>query len=276
MKRICHGHTCLNFFTHQKFNEFRRVNRNFDGYTIIEAMIVLAISGAILSAAMLTFRGQQGRTEFTQSMRDIDSKIQTIAKDVASGISSNTMACTIDASSGRPNLSSVTPGSTGTNPECIFLGKAIEVNTNSDTIKTYTVLGKRNSSMTLSAANPTAVGSPESYSLIGGSTIKSSTTYDFSGSTHQDSGLVGIYLGMNSSTDSSDRGSAGGPLLIRGYKSSSSGACVEGGCVGVIPQVSKWKICFQSAYSSSKAELTITPSSSGLTTQLNFDGCTAP
>jgi prepilin-type N-terminal cleavage/methylation domain-containing protein len=248
----------------------RRVSR---GYTIIEVTIVLAISGVILASAMLMLRGQQGKTEFTQSMRDIDSKIQSIAKDTASGVSSTIeKKCSIGTDE-RPSLSADGSSDVGTNSECIFLGKAIEVN-GSDTVKIYTVLGKRDAS-SFSDANPTFVGSVESYPLIGGSTVLSSKTSDLSGASTQDSSLVGMYLGGMSGSDS-DSGSAGGPLFLRAYKQSSGGECIEegSGC-GVMEQVGKWTICFQSAYdSSTRASLIITPSSSGVTTQLNFDGCT--
>jgi prepilin-type N-terminal cleavage/methylation domain-containing protein len=243
----------------------RRVSR---GYTIIEVTIVLAVSGVILVSAILMFRGQQGKTEFNQSLHDIDSKIQTIAKDVASGISSNTNTCSLVDD--RPKLSN-TAGDTGTSSPCIFLGKAIEMD-GSDTAKIYTVLGKRDA-LTISEANPTSVGSVENYSLIGGTTISWSKTYDFSSpQTTQGSSMVGIYLGMNSA---SDRGSAGGSLFMRAYKLSNNGICVEeDSSCGVMEQVSKWEICFQSAYNSdARASLTVTPSSSGITTQLNFDGC---
>lgn len=243
-------------------------------------MIVLAISGVLLSAAILMFRGQQGRTEFSQSMRDIDSKIQVIAKNVASGISSGAESnnCAISGTPGRPTLSSGSTSGIGSNTDCIFLGDAVKVTQGSDTINIYTVLGKRDAS-SFSEAMPTVVGASEDYTLIGGTTVKSSLVSDFStdtSSNKKSSNLVGIYLGMNSGSWC-DSGSAGGSLLMRSYDPSVGDAAsfVAGqtGCSDTT-QVSQWGICFQSAYNSNTtASLMILPSSSGVTTQLNFDGC---
>jgi prepilin-type N-terminal cleavage/methylation domain-containing protein len=254
--------------------------RNSKGYTIIEVIIVLAVSGVILISAMALLHGQQGKTEFTQGMRDIDSKIQVIAKNVTSGISPSSQACSIGAD-GRPTLSSSTAQASGTNSDCILLGSAIEVTPGKDNLNIYLVLGKSASSSFLDASPTPIMDTQENYPIIGGNTIKWSKTYDFSTPVkNQDSNLVGIYLG------NSDSGSAGGMLSMRGYRYDSSKGDTIPGCIeqdsgnscsdaGIMSPVSKWEICFQSAYDAgSTARLDIYPSSSGITTQLNFNGCT--
>jgi prepilin-type N-terminal cleavage/methylation domain-containing protein len=250
----------------------RRVSR---GYTIVEVIIVLAVSGVILSAAILMFHGQQGKTEFTQGMRDIDSKIQNVAKDVTASVPTSSQACSVPNpadSTSRP-VQSATTAPVGTNVDCIYLGNAVEATPGKDYLNIYTVLGRHDADSFLSA-NPTTMTAVTKYPIIGGSTILSSKTYDFNGSPSQNSSLVGIYLGMNSGD--ADRGSAGGPLFLRGYANSNGGMCVEqgSGCGVITAQVSKWSICFESPYSAGvTARLDIQPSSNGVTTQLDFGGC---
>ena len=161
----------------------RRVCR---GYTIIEVTIVLAISGVLLSSAILMFRGQQGKTEFTQGMRDVDSKIQNLAQNVTASIPTSSQACSVNPEdpNSRPTLSSSTTASVGTNTDCIYLGNAIQAATGTDYLTIYPVLGMREADSFL-YARPTPADSTN-YPIIGGSTILSSKTYDFNNSSPQD------------------------------------------------------------------------------------------
>lgn len=94
-----------------------------NGFTILEVMIVLAVSSAMLVTAIVLFGGQQGKVQFTQSIRDVESKIQDVMNDVSIGfIPSSTTRCS-------PGVNGPTfPAGVveqGANPGCIFVGKAI-------------------------------------------------------------------------------------------------------------------------------------------------------
>jgi prepilin-type N-terminal cleavage/methylation domain-containing protein len=122
------------------------------GYTIIEVMIVLAISGALLISTMATINGQQRRTEYTTAVRELESKLEDIFNDVESGYLANngTTRCT-STPTGEPVVSgSGAPGAVieqGTNQDCIFLGKAIQFYEDSGGLVTnyraYGIAGKR-------------------------------------------------------------------------------------------------------------------------------------
>jgi hypothetical protein len=103
------------------------------GYTIVEVIIFLAISGALLISSIAFLSGTEGHNRFSQSMRDSQSKIQDLMNDIPTGFSGGTGGTSgqahcfstpgkiqIDngpARSGNPNE---------TNGDCIFLGKAIQ------------------------------------------------------------------------------------------------------------------------------------------------------
>lgn len=119
------------------------------GYTLIEVMIFLAISGVLFVSAVALIQGQQGRTQFSQSIRDIDSKITQYVTEVSATYfpSTEKYSCSIDA--GRPKLTTPPTGTKalGSNEDCIVLGKALQFHTSSgntdDTLAIYTILGLR-------------------------------------------------------------------------------------------------------------------------------------
>jgi prepilin-type N-terminal cleavage/methylation domain-containing protein len=142
--------------------------RNRGGFTIIEVMIVLAVSAVLLTAVLATIKGEQNRTQFIQAMRDIDSKIQDSLNDVSTGNyahvfnggtgatpnKNNTRTCSVSGAPPTPSLGGfsgapdVTPG---INKNCLFLGEALQFSTNGSTAGVpnntrffaYAVLGRR-------------------------------------------------------------------------------------------------------------------------------------
>lgn len=113
------------------------------GYTIIEVMIFLVITGVLLSSAILVFNGRQRRTQFTQGVREIDSQIRTIINETASGYYPNKgdISCT-STDGGGPQLSSASGQGQGTNAGCIYLGRVLAF-TNTETYRAYTVVGQQ-------------------------------------------------------------------------------------------------------------------------------------
>ncbi len=96
------------------------------GYTILEVMIFLAITGLLLGSALTIMNGQQNRTRFTQGLREMDAQIRSTLNEVQSGYypNKNDFSCTVNA--GGPSLNSGGSNAQGTNTNCIFLGKAMQ------------------------------------------------------------------------------------------------------------------------------------------------------
>lgn len=95
------------------------------GFTILETLIVLAVTGGLFVAIALTLSGRQQRTQFTQAAQEVQSQIQQVINDVSSGFypSLNNFTCT--ASLTGPSLSAGAAAQ-GTNGGCVFLGKALQ------------------------------------------------------------------------------------------------------------------------------------------------------
>jgi type II secretory pathway pseudopilin PulG len=115
------------------------------GYTIIEVMIFLVITGALLATALLVFNGRQQRTQFTQGVREIEARIRTITNETASGYYSNQgqIGCSVTAPGNGPNLSTVSNGKQGTNEGCIFLGRVLQFKTGAKEFTVFTMVGQQ-------------------------------------------------------------------------------------------------------------------------------------
>lgn len=154
------------YFKHMK----RRAGAQ--GYTLLEVMIVLAVSGGLLVAAMALISGQRQKTEFSQAIREIESQIQDVINDVATGYYANTGNFQCDrvvvGSVERPRLQTAASSAQGTNRDCVFIGRVMQfgvASSNSEQFNIYNVVGLRQAlsggsygnSQTLTQARPTAM-----------------------------------------------------------------------------------------------------------------------
>jgi prepilin-type N-terminal cleavage/methylation domain-containing protein len=96
------------------------------GFTLVETLVVVAITGVLFTAIVITLSGRQSRTEFTQSVQEIQSQIQQVVNDSAVGYYPNTQNFTCTASVTGPTFSTFATTSQGANAGCVFLGKAIQ------------------------------------------------------------------------------------------------------------------------------------------------------
>lgn len=115
------------------------------GFTIIETMMVLAVSAGLFVAIAAVLAGRQNRTEFSQSIQDIKTQIQQQISDVGSGLYGNTNNFSCSAGATAPILTSVASGDQGSNEGCIFLGKALQFKvagtSNPEEFRIYTIAG---------------------------------------------------------------------------------------------------------------------------------------
>ena len=120
--------------------------RKIAGYTVIEVMIVLSVSAVLFASAIAGYSYQNRKTEFTNAVRDMESTIQDTLNDVSTGYYPNAtnFDCIRAGSPAAPSLDDSNTSEQGTNQDCIFLGKAVDVT--DDFLRTYTMVGLRNSS----------------------------------------------------------------------------------------------------------------------------------
>ncbi len=97
------------------------------GYTIVEVMIVLAVSGVMFLIAASFISGKQENTAFTEGANQMASEIQnTISQVIAGKYSDIPLNCTYDSIAGtNPNVSGFGSPGQGANPQCMFLGKML-------------------------------------------------------------------------------------------------------------------------------------------------------
>lgn len=120
------------------------------GYTIIEVLIFLAVSGLMFLSAILFISGKQANAEYQQGMNDINSQITTTINDVANGYypSSQDFTCTVASPGSPPSFTHLPTGTqeAGSNTDCTFLGKVMQFGVNGSQgvgYKVYSVAGRR-------------------------------------------------------------------------------------------------------------------------------------
>jgi type II secretory pathway pseudopilin PulG len=112
------------------------------GYTIIEVMIVLAVSGMMFVIAAGFIGGKQARTAFNDGVNQLAASLQDTIEQVSDGKYSDVplhYTC---------NGPSVNPGGAyngqGTSSSCVFLGKIIHFTENDATdYETFSIIGSR-------------------------------------------------------------------------------------------------------------------------------------
>ena len=62
---------------------------NTAGYTILEVMIVMTVTGALFATTALLLSGKQAQSEATQSVRRLESELQLVASEVGNGYYQN-------------------------------------------------------------------------------------------------------------------------------------------------------------------------------------------
>lgn len=139
------------------------------GYTIIEVMIVLAVSGLMFVIAANFVNGKQAKTAFSEGVNEMASRIQDVIEQVTDGQYSD-VPINCQYASGTTSFPPFSPPPTGPtqgiNPTCVFLGKVIHLAENSATSPDYEILsiagGRVDSSV---SGNPLADSDPKSIKI---------------------------------------------------------------------------------------------------------------
>lgn len=96
------------------------------GYTIVEVMLFLAISGFMFVLAAIFINGKQANAEFRQGINDANTQLRTVMNDVVNGFypSANNFQCMTNLS-GAPYFPAGTKNQ-GQNLGCLFIGKVVQ------------------------------------------------------------------------------------------------------------------------------------------------------
>jgi len=186
-----------------------RGGKKTQGFTVVETLIVLAITGGLFAAVALTLSGRQARTQFEQSIQEVKSQIEQTINEVATGFYPNTGNFRCTAGGSGPILTS---GSTnqGENTGCIFLGKVMQFDmagTDPEQFKVYTVAGLQRDSAgdevtTYAASVPRVVSPSTSNNSVPDATATSKLLYGltthevFYGTTKTNIGAVAFVNGL--------------------------------------------------------------------------------
>lgn len=135
------------------------------GYTIIETMIFLIVSGVLVLSAIGLFSGRIQRTQFTQSVQALDARLKSIANEAATGTYPDSPAfnCTATSDGSGPSITA-SSDTQGTRSGCIFVGKVVNLQVNN--VYSYTTVGLRTNpsgtlTSNLSEAKPKLVTNPD-------------------------------------------------------------------------------------------------------------------
>jgi type II secretory pathway pseudopilin PulG len=121
------------------------LRKSLTGFTIVETMIVLAVSALLATSAMLMINGKQNATQFQVANNNLRQQLEQLINETANGFYPTTGNFTCNATTTPISISTVAGKAQGTNNNCIFLGKALALGTGGDqeTIIVYPLIGKR-------------------------------------------------------------------------------------------------------------------------------------
>lgn len=141
------------------------------GYTIIEVLLFVAISGFMFVVAAIFINGKQAQVAFKQGMNGANSEIDSIVNQVANGEynSLGNYKCSAGAGSG-PQFTNGSQDQ-GANEGCIFVGKVLQFNPagNPSSYEIYTVAGRQFDATTGEAVTSFSAALPCVVDSCGGS-----------------------------------------------------------------------------------------------------------
>jgi type II secretory pathway pseudopilin PulG len=117
------------------------------GFTIVETLIFLAVSGTMFIIAFYGMRGQQDSVGFRQSLNGMEQKIREIFNNVDNGYFGNTGQYTCSAPGPSYRIITPFPASTsggGNSGDCVFIGKTVDFNgSDKSKMNIATLIGSR-------------------------------------------------------------------------------------------------------------------------------------
>lgn len=149
------------------------------GFTIVETLIVLAITGVMFVATAALVSNQLSRYRYRDSMLRIEEIVRNNINDVQTGYIPDAAGTSV------PGLACATTAAVGTSVDCEFIGKQIVFKATG--IEVSPLVMRANSSVPFASAGPSELGAataltirttyPEGLSLVSSSTDADRTIY---------------------------------------------------------------------------------------------------
>lgn len=252
------------------------------GFTIMETLIVLAVTSTLFVIIAATLSGRQQRTQFEQAANDIRAEIQQVINDVGTGFypSTNNFSCSAGAFGPTLGAGSTTQGE---NTGCIFLGKAMQFSAggNESAYNIIPIAGLQRTNTgtevsTYAEASPRAISPSTSDSSIPDLVVKKKLQYGLEAysMTYGTTNIpIGAFVVANSlaTYSSGTLASGSGQLNIIPITSSNLGSAQEVTAQNInttmhtapVNPAGGIKICFASEGSNQSGLVTIGPTSAG-------------
>lgn len=257
-------------------------NSHRAGFTIVETLLVLAISSAIFLAIIGTMSGRQGKAQFSQATKNIQADVQQTINEVGAGFypSGNNFKC--NGASGKP-VFSASVSNQGTNQDCVFLGKVIQFKVQGTDPEQYNIFsiaglracGGKTTCTTLAGAKPQVINGggfdvTETKTLSYGLSVKSATA-----------GAVGFISELGSLDDGGNYNSGTQPVdlmpvqgtTIGTSKSSMINAVNSSLATSAANPAGGFTVCFQSGGTSQTALMTIGSDGHDLAVKMEVKSC---
>jgi len=126
-------------------------DRQASGFTIIELILFLALSGLFMLIAFAGIGGRSGRVQFTDSMRSLGNYLQRQYSDTLNGVNARdgAMGCAYTSSGFIAAPAGSDPGQSG----CTIMGKAVVFSDTAASADVYVIVG-RFLTQTVSSSDP--------------------------------------------------------------------------------------------------------------------------
>jgi hypothetical protein len=104
------------------------------GYTILEVLIFLGITGFLFITAAVAIGGNQQQVQYSQSVRDFESQVLDVINDVADGYYPDyTQGRCQETGSGINFNNGASGDGPGTSDDCVYIGKSLMFNLSGNT-----------------------------------------------------------------------------------------------------------------------------------------------
>lgn len=266
------------------------------GYSLIEALIVIAISSTIFLGVAVLFGGSRQNVDFNQAKIELETKLKGYVNHVSTGTfaGNNTHRCSQHPTTFRPILTAQAGITSGSSEKCIYLGKALQTIDGSNKIYVYDVLGLRNKHDGAVDSQKPAANYEEARPEPAGEVTAGPGTFNFLFVEEYEipSGLRIVYSQVSGTAanilkiySSLDGGSARGVKVYSNEYQASSGEersmrlrnCIRestGVCqVQRALEADGWDLCVENTDGTKRSKLNVKPTSTGIVTTMTDGVC---